>query len=259
MWTLWGTVFIASLVGSLHCVGMCGPFALLAGASGESRGSSILPSVVYSLGRLMTYSIVGLVFGAFGMALNNGVSFASWQQGATYAAGGLMISVGLISLARYLGVSIRLPGRLLPIAKLLQAGFARTQSLPRLQRAFSIGALTSLMPCGWLYTFAIAAAGTGSPTQGLIVMVVFWAGTVPIMVALMLGVDRIGFSVRSRLPVVMASLVIAIGVFTLARRAPVRLGEFVPVSGGTELVIEQVQNIDHQALPCCQSSEGADQ
>ena len=252
MLVLLGTVFVASLLGSLHCVGMCGPFALIAGASSERRKAAVAPTVAYSGGRLVTYSIVGLIFGSLGLALNRGASFSSWQQSATYVAGGLMILVGVIALARHFGVRITLPKVFSPVQKILQAGFAKAQSLPPLQRAFAIGALTSLMPCGWLYTFAITAAGTGSPFWGAVVMAVFWAGTVPIMSALMLGVNRIGTSIQQRLPVVMASLVFVLGVFTMACRAPVTIGAETKVVTGTESIAEQLMLVDQETLPCCQ-------
>ena len=251
MLVLLGTVFIASLLGSLHCVGMCGPFALLAGANSERRKSAVVPTLAYSGGRLVTYSIVGLIFGSLGLVLNQGTSFANWQQSATYIAGGLMIVVGLIAMARYFGVRIRLPKVLSPMQRILKAGFARTKALPPIQRAFAIGALTSLMPCGWLYTFAITAAGTGSPFWGVAVMAVFWMGTVPVMAALMLGFDRIGTSIQKRLPVVMASLVILIGVFTLVYRAPVVIGSEAHVVSGVEALTNQVFDINQEELPCC--------
>ena len=265
MWVLLGAVFVASLLGSLHCVGMCGPFALLAGsptreisiekASKRSRWSSLIPSAAYSGGRLMTYSVVGVVFGSLGMALNRGTGFTAFQQTATYVAGGLMIVVGGIALARHLGWTIRLPSIAGPMQKALQRHFQSITRQSPLRRAFLIGAFSCLMPCGWLYTFAIVAAGTGSPWQGAIVMAVFWAGTVPIMAALMFGLSGLGQSIQRRIPVAMASLVIVIGVFTIAFRAPVAIGEDTKVVGQTESLIEQVQNVDHSELPCCSKDE----
>ncbi len=252
MGVLLGTVFIASLLGSLHCVGMCGPFALLAGADSERRKSAILPAVAYNGGRLITYTIVGFIFGSLGFALNSGTSFNDWQQTATYVAGGLMIAVGLVALARLWGFRIQLPGAFAPFQSILKNGFAKAKAMPPLRRAFVIGALTTLMPCGWLYTFAITAAGTGSPLWGSVVMIVFWTGNVPIMSALMLGFDRIGKSIQKHVPVVMAALVIGIGVFTIAYRAPVAIGKGTTVVTGTRQLTEQIHNVDQETLPCCQ-------
>ena len=252
MWILMGTVFVASLLGSLHCVGMCGPFALLASADPERRNAAIVPTAMYSLGRLITYAIVGLIFGTSGLALNKGGSFASVQQSATYVAGGLMIIVGLIALARHLGYSIWLPKVFSPIQKLLQGAFARTKQMRPVQRAFTIGALSSLMPCGWLYTFAITAAGTGSPVWGMALMASFWLGTVPIMTALVFGANKIGRRVQQRIPVLMAGLVLLLGVFTIAFRAPIAIGAESTVVTGVDALVEQVNNVDHSELPCCQ-------
>lgn len=257
MWVLLGTVLIASLLGSLHCVGMCGPFAMLAAASNEQRKSALFPAMAYSLGRLATYTIVGVIFGSLGMALNRGssmilgVPFSSVQQTATLVAGGLMIAVGVIALGRQLGIRIKLPmfgGRLQAILQIL---FGRVTGQPPLRKAFSIGALSCLMPCGWLYTFAIVAAGTASPIWGAVVMVAFWSGTVPIMFALMMGLNRIGHSIQQRIPIAMASLVILIGVFTIAFRAPIAVGNDTTVVTQTEDLIEQVRAVDQEQLPCC--------
>ncbi|MDG1874025.1 MAG: sulfite exporter TauE/SafE family protein [Mariniblastus sp.] len=258
MLVLLGTVLVASLLGSLHCVGMCGPFALIAGADPEKRQAAVVPTVAYSAGRLVSYSIVGFIFGSLGLALNQGTSFVAWQQTATYVAGALMILVGVIALARHFGMRLRLPPVLSPVNKMLQAGFAKTKQMKPLPRAMTIGMLTSLMPCGWLYTFAVTAAGTGSPFWGTLLMVVFWAGTVPIMAALMLGFHKISQGVQKQVPVMMASLVILLGVFTLTFRAPILLNQAPTIVQGAEALTEQVKEIDHSELPCCSDGSGGE-
>jgi sulfite exporter TauE/SafE len=230
---------------------MCGPFALLAATGTQQRKAALIPTAAYSLGRLVTYSIVGLIFGALGLMINNGAGFSPWQQAATYIAGALMIVVGSVSLVRYLGLSVKLPQLFQPLLSLLQQVYSHTISLNPLARALSIGALTSLMPCGWLYTFAITAAGTGHPLWGMLLMITFWAGTVPTMTALMLGVDRIGSRIQKQLPPIMASLVISLGLFTIAFRAPVEIGNEGLAISGTDKLTEQVNEIDHERLPCC--------
>lgn len=250
MLVLLGTVFVASLLGSLHCVGMCGPFALLAGTNAPGK-SSVGPTLAYSLGRLVSYTMVGLVFGLLGMAINRGTAIGDWQQTATYVAGGLMVIVGGIALARILGLSIPLPKAFAPVQRLLQKGFQRTKGMQPFPRALTIGALTSLMPCGWLYTFAITSAGTGSPIWGGILMATFWAGTVPIMVALMLGFNKISLSLQKQIPALMAVLVIVVGIFTIAYRAPVSMDMNLEVVSGNGQLVEQVNQVDHEKLPCC--------
>lgn len=257
MFILLGTVFVASLLGSLHCVGMCGPFALLASANAENKRPVYLPTLAYSLGRLFTYAIVGAIFGTLGMALNKGTEFAQWQQTATYAAGALMVIVGLISVARQYGMKIRLPKVFQPVQRVLQHLFGKTKNMSPIYRALTIGGLSTLMPCGWLYTFAIAAAGTGSPVWGATLMMVFWLGTLPIMTALVLGVSQVGKhefgrKLQTKIPMIMACLVVAVGVFTIGFRAPVVIGAEVNVVAGTDAVADQIKAVDQSELPCCQ-------
>jgi sulfite exporter TauE/SafE len=252
---VFSTVFLASLLGSLHCVGMCGPFALIAGSKARSRAAAMAPTVAYSLGRLITYSLMGLIFGGLGLAINQGASFNQWQQLATYLAGILMVFAGSIAALRCFGFTIPLPSAAGPLQRLLQSLFQRTIGLSPLKRAVTIGMLTTLMPCGWLYVFAIAAAGTGSPLMGMLLMIAFWAGTVPIMSALMLGIHQIGHRWQQRLPLLMSSLVVFLGLFTIAYRAPIDLSPLNQQAGvqSPEALVENLRNVDHASLPCCQA------
>jgi len=271
------TVFIASLLGSLHCVGMCGPFALLAG-TGDGRAFRVAPTAAYSGGRLLSYTLVGVLFGSLGLALNHSWPIAAWQQTATTVAGLLMVAVGGIALLRQVGWQIRLPRVAGPLERTLGQVIRWGKRMTPIRRAGLIGLASSLMPCGWLYVFALAAAGTASPLWGGIVMAVFWAGTVPIMVALGLGWGRLSGSFQAHVPLTMAVLVILIGLFTLVYRSPIDLSTLVSAGpspavvaeidgvaapGGkpTGLVVprstaealEQLQSLEHEKLPCCQT------
>ncbi|MBL8889491.1 MAG: sulfite exporter TauE/SafE family protein [Planctomycetaceae bacterium] len=281
MYALLTTVFVASLLGSLHCVGMCGPFALLAG-TGDGRRFRAAPTVAYSLGRLTSYTVVGALFGGLGLALNHGVPYGSWQQTGTLVAGMLMLAVGTIALARQCGVIVKLPRMAGPLEKSLGAVIRFGRSLTPIRRAALIGLASSLMPCGWLYVFALAAASTASPVWGGLVMAVFWAGTVPIMAALGLGWGRLSGKFQAKVPIIMAMMVILIGVFTMVQRSPIDWNAVVvrdqvvhaddrPSSNAFEgstpatLVapatpaeaIRQIQSLDHDQLPCCQGKNAA--
>ena len=87
MLTLAGAIFLASLLGSMHCVGMCGPLALWATGGGRSRTSV----VAYHLGRLTTYLSAGLAAGVLGTALTIGGNAAGLQSLAATLAGGLLV------------------------------------------------------------------------------------------------------------------------------------------------------------------------
>lgn len=253
---LLSTVFVASLIGSLHCIGMCGPFAVL---SCQTRGnrSAWLPAIAYSCGRLVTYSTIGLIFGTLGFALNqslliSGSEFSRLQIAATYIAGSLMIAIGVVSLGRLAGLSIPLPAVAAPLQSWLTRNYKRIVGLPGLAKPFAIGLLTCLMPCGWLYSFAIIAAGTAHPINGTLVMLVFWAGTVPILTGVVLGAQHVGSRLRARVPLAMSMMVILIGIFTIVYRAPVELRALQVSNSETELVrfAESASSVE---LPCCHS------
>ncbi len=86
------------------------------------------------------------------------------------------------------------------------------------QRALAIGLLTTLLPCGWLYAFALTAAGTGSPIYGAVVMAVFWVGTLPVLVSLGASVQLALGVLGKRLPVLCAMALIAVGLMTIGGR-----------------------------------------
>lgn len=257
MFLLLGTVFVTSILGSVHCVGMCGPFAAIACADSDKRKSAIAPALTYSLGRLLTYSTVGLVFGAIGMALTQSVSFfgnvefATVQRVMTIAAGVMMITVGVIAIARYFGLSFHIPVADGILQRIIQPIYRRVKSMPRLKRSFIIGAASCLLPCGWLYTFAIIAAGTGSPFYGMAVMISFWAGTVPIMTALMFGIRKLGQPILQKAPALTAVLVIVVGICTVVYRGPVVFADENKTKPNSEELVEQVKRVDHSELPCC--------
>ena len=97
-------------------------------------------------------------------------------------AGTMMIAVGLAAVLRVAGV--HLPEAPLPrmIQRCIIAGQRAAFALSPLPRALSTGLLTAFLPCGWLYLFALKAAGTGSPLQGALFMIAFWLGSVPALV-----------------------------------------------------------------------------
>jgi len=152
-------VFTASLLGSLHCVGMCGPFLLLFPATGRNH-------TLYHGARLLAYSGFGAVAGAIGSGfLHEGA--ARWLS--------LSASAFLALVFVVLGISVMRERPLHPPA--LLSGLH--PKLFRFQNPFAIGLSSVLLPCGWLYAFVAAAAATGHPLNGALTMLLFWLGTVP--------------------------------------------------------------------------------
>ncbi|MEO0529050.1 MAG: sulfite exporter TauE/SafE family protein [Planctomycetota bacterium] len=223
MTTMLIAVLSASLLGSIHCAGMCGPFCGIAVSGGRSRGSAAALHVAYHCGRLLTYSLVGAIAGAAGAMLDLASALAGLQPIALGLAGAMMVLFGLAELARQrrsTGWLARFGHWRLPPAwtRVVQRGqrFAARQS--ELPRALTIGLLTTLLPCGWLYAFVVTAAGSGGPWQGAAVMAAFWLGTLPVLLSLGIGVRQLAGVLGERLPMATAVALIGVGVFTLSGR-----------------------------------------
>ncbi|MEM1329770.1 MAG: sulfite exporter TauE/SafE family protein [Planctomycetota bacterium] len=219
-------VFAASVLGSMHCAGMCGAFLAFAvqpgskGSEGGRRDALWPLHSAYHVGRLLTYTLLGFAAGGLGAAIDLGGRAAGVQRAALIGAGGLMVFFGVVAILRQVGM--RLPRAPLPRAwrELIGKGQRLAFEMPPLARAWSIGLLTPMLPCGWLYAFAVLAAGTGEPVAGGLVMAVFWVGTLPVLIGLGVGVQAMTGVLRRHMPLLTSLAVVAVGLWTLLGRAP---------------------------------------
>lgn len=243
-------VFLASLLGSMHCAGMCGAFLAFAVTTADKtdvRAKARL-NAAYNLGRLVTYVILGAISGMVGAAVDMGGSALGVQRTAAALAGSMMIVVGMIAVARASG--FRLPHAPLPagLRTMVSRGHRAAMNLPPTARAATIGLLTTLLPCGWLYAFAITAAGTASPLMGALTMAIFWLGTLPIMIGLGVSLQSLTGALRRRLPLVTSLLIVIVGLFTVAGR--LTLPAFA-ATGAADASIERVNTLSNEPPPCC--------
>jgi len=250
MWTLLSTVFAASLLGSAHCAGMCGGFvAFYAGSSAQTSAAARLQAhLAYHGGRLATYATLGAVAGSLGQALDLAGDAAGLQHAAALVASAGMVAWGVLTLLRAYGVP--LPPA--PVPAFVQQRFGQVvrtlHTRPPVVRAAVLGLSTTLLPCGWLYAFAVTAAGTGSPLWGALAMAVFWAGTVPLLAGLGVGIQHLSGPMRRHLPKLTAVALVVVGVLGVSQRlhrAPMR----APSSVSAEEQLLRLQNGAGEA--CC--------
>ena len=206
MIALYAGILATSLVGSVHCVAMCGP---LVGMHGGARGLRL--ALVHALGRLATYTVIGAIAGALGSAIDLAGDLAHVQRAATIVAGAVIVAAGVFSM-------LRRPVARGPKPSAFGDALVKIRTTKPARRAWLMGALTGLIPCGWLWAFAITAAGTGGALAGAAVMAVFWLGTVPAMTGVLAFAGPVIARIRARMPIVTAVALIAIGLGTLALR-----------------------------------------
>lgn len=197
-------VMFASLVGSSHCVAMCGPVTILLK---KNMGSVHL----YNIGRLVTYIFLGIVAGKVGK------EFLNSHYGLISLISTILISAVII----YLGFKLILnknAGLHLPNA----FSFLFSKRLKWLYgintniRSFIIGIINGFIPCGWLYVFVLASITLKSSFLGAVLMFFFWVGTVPALTFLSIFSNR----ALKILPInyirVAGVILVVAGVFNLA-------------------------------------------
>lgn len=257
MLTLFLTVLGASLLGSLHCAGMCGGFvAFYAGTDASTGWMRVQGHLAYHGGRLTTYAVLGAVAGTVGHAVDLAGSAAGLQSTAAIVAGLAMFGWGAVQLARVLG--LRLPQ--LPHGSLLQRAYSGVLSKLRgrtpVGRALLLGLASTLLPCGWLYMFAITAAGTGHAGWGALVMAAFWVGTVPVLVGLAVGIQALAGPLRRHLPAISAVVLMVVGLVSVGTRVTMRA---VPRAGAAAATapadakgaVDRVKGLKSGKAPCC--------
>jgi hypothetical protein len=183
------TAFLLGLVGSLHCAGMCGPLALALPAAGNSTPTYVLGRVAYNAGRIITYCLLGIVFGLMGWTF----LMAGLQRWVSIALG-VALLLGLFA-SRRLALAR-------PVTSAVNQLKARMSVLLR-RRSFAalavLGLLNGLLPCGLVYVACAGAAATGGILAGASYMTAFGVGTVPIMLAISLSGNLVPTSLRLKL------------------------------------------------------------
>jgi uncharacterized protein len=231
-WLLLGTGLTISLG---HCVGMCGPlvsaYGLAQGAE-EGQARKLLPGfLLYHGGRLFSYALIGGAFGLIGSATRLAGQGQSIQGGLSLAVGLFMAILGL-GLAGWLPTTRRLESARLSafVGDRLRGLLGKRGPLARL----SMGMGNGLLPCGPVYAVAIGGMAAGSAWRGALAMLLFGAGTVPVLLALGLGAGRLSPRLQGRFNKVAALLVVVIGLQLLLRGLAafgwighLRWGEFV--------------------------------
>lgn len=167
-------------VGFGHCIGMCHPFVLYISGRfvGDRKGygSLFVPHIKYNLGRITTYSFLGLIAGFAGDMMQVVGRLMGVQKGAAIVAGVFLVLYGVLSFIGYNFMN-RLENRL--------AGGAFVNRLKKIQpkSPYMTGIVLGFLPCGPLYGMIIASASTASASRGLLSMLCFGFGTSAAMMA----------------------------------------------------------------------------
>lgn len=203
--------FMSGILGSGHCVGMCG--ALVSGffIKASENGAGALSYAAYHGARIGVYTLVGMIAALAGVALVSTGLLGKVQGVLQILAGVLVILLGL----EVMGVlRTRLAVGFAP-ARWLRQGFASAARAGSARGAALGGLVNGMMPCALTLAMAVKATTAASPLGGGLLMLVFGLGTLPSMLFVSLVFGKLGTKVRGQLMKAAAVVVIVMGVSTL--------------------------------------------
>jgi sulfite exporter TauE/SafE len=206
-------VLVGGLLGSAHCVGMCGGFALALGSGGHGFVRTLGRQTAYGLGRVFTYSVGGAATGYAGARLSSSLTTLVNAQAILSITAGLLLIVQGLSAA---GV-LRLP-QLTKKGPCLGPGFfASLLRETRLRSVFLGGVINGLLPCGLVYAYLALAASSGGVGHGGLTMMLFGLGTLPMLALVGSGGQLLSLTTRRHVLTVAAWCVVLTGVISIGR------------------------------------------
>ncbi|MCT8340687.1 sulfite exporter TauE/SafE family protein [Flavobacteriaceae bacterium TK19130] len=205
------TAFLFGLLGSFHCVGMCGPIAFLLPVDRNNPVKKIGQLSLYHGGRLFAYALIGLVFGLVGKGLN----LFGLQQQLTIAIGLLMIVLVLLPYKQLQKVSLAKP--LYRIIGKVKSNLGAALKKKSPDTFLTIGFLNGFLPCGLVYMAVFGALAVGNTWEGSLYMVLFGAGTIPLMTTAIYIGNFLNGQVRQRIRKAIPVFVVIIGCLFVLR------------------------------------------
>ncbi len=207
---LWSAI-ILGLLGSFHCIGMCGPIAFMLPVDRSNSTRKVTQIFTYHLGRLLAYGLIGLFFGLVGKSLY----IFGIQQQLSIAIGILMILVVLIPAQTFNKYNFSRP--LYKIISKIKASLGKALQKKTADTFLTIGFLNGFLPCGLVYMAVFASLAMQSSGQASLYMVLFGIGTIPLMTtAIYLG-KFINSKVKQRIQKAIPVFVVIIGILFILR------------------------------------------
>nr|NQU94396.1 sulfite exporter TauE/SafE family protein [Bacteroidota bacterium] len=229
---LYAALIFGFLTG-FHCIGMCGPIAISLPLKNDNWFTKSAGSVIYNLGRVVTYSLMGALFGLLGQ----GFKMAGFQQGLSIAIGAAMILSVLFPL---LFKSIANKSPLFPLVNQLKMKLGLLFGKKSYASLFVIGLLNGLLPCGPVYVAIGLSLASGNALMGSFYMTLFGLGTIPIMLGLNLLGNVITVPVRKYIRKLVPVFIIVMGLWFLMKGLGLGIHFVSPPDHKLEVKTEQI-------------------
>ncbi|MFM1929220.1 MAG: hypothetical protein RL387_548 [Bacteroidota bacterium] len=205
-----GIGFLMGLIGSVHCIGMCGPLTMALPYSQQQSIFKYLAMALYHLGKIASYAMLGLVVGLFGKQ----IFVIDTQQSLSIIIGILMVVyVVWVYLVKVNARFNPLQFLQVPVLKALSSLFKNKHILVFIL----LGFLNGLLPCGMVYLALGSAMSTGNAFDAAIFMAFFGVGTMPALIMVALGGQIIGFEWRRKLQAAVPLFIFGMGLILILR------------------------------------------
>lgn len=205
------TAFFVGILGSFHCIGMCGPIAIALPVPNSNNLFFVAGRLLYNLGRVVTYSFLGALFGLLGSRL----VISGFQQSVSIVLGIAIVTVVLIP-PKY-KAKISQHKLVQKITLPLKSGISDLFRRGTFSAMFLIGVLNGFLPCGLVYVALAGAIASGDAISGTIVMILFGIGTVPTMFAATIFGKFINLNIRRKISKAVPIFALVLGLLFILR------------------------------------------
>jgi uncharacterized protein len=238
---------IIGLTSNLHCIGMCGPIALAVPLNRENNFTIISGILQYNFGRILTYSILGVLVGAIGITANT-FGFLQWLSIIT----GILLII--YAWRKWLGSKIDQKLAIPAVNQFVSQNIGRLMRSKSPFRLPLLGGLNGLLPCGMVFFALGNALLAGSPSQSALAMAAFGVGTLPSMMIVAFAANRMGNSLRAKLNAVVPYLLTIVGLLIILRGMNLNI-PFISPGLKTVVTEEKVEEVE---MSCCHSKDNCE-
>ncbi|WP_291117023.1 sulfite exporter TauE/SafE family protein [Flavobacterium sp. UBA6135] len=205
------TALLFGLLSSFHCIGMCGPIAMMLPVDHNNPTKRVFQLFLYHLGRLTAYGMLGLFFGILG----KGLFLAGLQQQISIAVGIMMIVLVVVPEKKMAQYNFSKP--MFKLISKVKSHLGNQFKRKSFDALFTMGLLNGFLPCGMVYAALFGAIAMQNEWLGVSYMVLFGIGTIPMMSAVVLVSNFITLPIRNRIQKLIPVMVFVIGSLFIIR------------------------------------------
>ncbi|AWG26110.1 sulfite exporter TauE/SafE family protein [Flavobacterium kingsejongi] len=229
------SALLLGLISSFHCMGMCGPIAMMLPLDRTNQARKITQLWLYHLGRITAYTTIGLLFGLLG----RGLLMAGFQQHLSIIIGLIMIIVVVVPEKQL--VRINGSGPILKLLSSVKTKLGKQFQKKTYTSLFTIGLLNGFLPCGMVYMALFGALAMQDPLLGMGYMVLYGLGTVPLLSLVVFVPDIFSARMRNKIQRIIPYAAVCIGILFILRG----LGLGIPYVSPSDM------NLFVKAMPNC--------